>query len=98
MMKFFVDPDTLASMNPSFLGRGRSTAPSPSPSGPYPDTNNTDDPSDEGGGSEGSGSGLGLGLDMPALLQGMDLGSLWAYEGVVLPGGEIVVGLSLIHI
>ena len=90
MMKFFVDPDTLATMNPPFLGRGRSLAPSPSPSGPYPDAHNTNDPSEEGGGSEESGSGLNP--DMPALLHGMDLGSLWAYEGVVLPGGEIVVG------
>lgn len=30
--------------------------------------------------------------DMATALAGMDETSLWAYEGVVLPGGEIILG------
>jgi hypothetical protein len=30
--------------------------------------------------------------DMAAAIDDMDLTSLWAYEGVVLPGGEMMIG------
>lgn len=50
------------------------------------------------GRGEGEGDGKGEGesaageFNISAALRVMDESSLWAYEGVVLPGGEIVVG------